>query len=254
MNDTNPSNTVSSAGSSFPATMWTLVMKTRDDSDPQAQQKILDKLCRAYWTPLFHYAQRKGNPVEKAKDLTQGFFLNLLEKELFGKADREKGKLRTLLLTAFSFYIGNEHDKTIAQKRGGGELTLSLDWLDESGESYEIENADHATPETLYEKSCALATLMGAASSLEQKYVTAGKLPFFTSLRQFITVGGDAETYGIEAEKLGIRGDYYKVLVQRFRKEFKEALEENVRETLPEGATGDEVKEEIMYLIRLAYS
>lgn len=229
-------------------------MQTRDDSDPEARRKKLDQLCRAYWNPLFQYAKRLGNSPENAKDLTQGFFAHMLEKGLFGKAEREKGKLRTLLLTAFNFFIRGEYDKSTAEKRGGLEQTLSLDWLEESGESYQVENEDNCTPETMYEKRCALEILTAAAGSLEGKYATTGKQNFYNSLRQFITVSGNAESYAEEAAKLGIESGYYKVRVQRFRGEFKEALKAIVKETLPEEATDTDVQAEILDIIRLAYA
>ena len=66
-------------------------------SVPSAQE-ALEKLCRAYWYPLYAFARRQGNSPEDAQDLTQSFFCRLLEQNNFAKADRDRGKFRTFLL------------------------------------------------------------------------------------------------------------------------------------------------------------
>ena len=81
----------------------------------------------------------------------------------------------------------------------------------------------------------------------------AGKQAQHDSLRQFIAVSGNEQSYGAEAAKLGIRGDYYKVLVQRFREHFKEALTSYIKDTMPEDASNTEVQQEILEIISLAY-
>lgn len=243
-----------SAASSFPPTMWTQVMKMRDDSNPEENERILNRLCQTYWQPLFQYARRLGNSPELAQDLTQGFFLHLLTKGVFDMAEREKGKLRTLLLTAFNNFIRGEYDKATAFKRGGREGTLSLEALEDAESTYRIEADENATPETHYDKRCAHELLAAAAKSLEQRHSDTGKQAHYDSLKQFLTVSGNEQSYGVEAEKLGIRGDYYKILVQRFRIQFKEALTQQVKETLPEGASEADVQQEIMEIIRLAYA
>ena len=240
--------------SAFPPTMWTQVMKMRDDTNPGEAQRILNRLCQTYWQPLFQYARRVGNPAEQSKDLTQGFFIHLLDKGLFEMADRERGKLRTLLLTAFNRFIRGEFDKATAQKRGGPDGTLSLDAFDDAESNYQLEADDSAAPEFIYDKRCALEVLTAALQRLESDNEKAGKLPQFTSLRQFITVSGNEQSYTIEASKLGVTLGNYKVMVQRFRHQFKEALKGAVRDTLPENATDDELQQEIMEVIRLAYS
>ncbi len=233
--------------------MWTQVLKLRDDSNPAEQQRILNRLCQTYWQPLFQYARRLGNSPEHSQDLTQGFFVHLLAKGMFGMAERDKGKLRTLLLTSFSNFIRGEYDKAVALKRGGLEGTLSLEMLEEAESSYQAEASDASSPESVFNKRYARDSLTAAAKVLEERYANAGKQAHYDSLRQFIAVSGNEQSYGVESAKLGIRGDYYKVLVQRFREHFKEALKGYVKDTMPEDASHAEVQQEILEIIRLAY-
>ena len=238
----------------FPPTIWTQVMKMRESADPEANRAVLDRLCQSYWQPLFQYARRLGNSREHAQDLTQGFFLYVLKSGLFGKADQERGKLRTLLLTSFGRYIHGEYDKATAGIRGGVEGTLSLDAFEEAESNYQAEGDESASPEFTYDKRCAVETLAKVMAELATQCAKVGKLAHFESLRQFIVASGNEESYGVEAAKLGVRGDYYKVMVQRFRQQFKAVCFSVIRETMPEDATEAEIQQEVWEIIRLAYS
>ena len=69
----------------------------------------------------------KDMGCDDAQDLTQGFFAWLLEKNIAGKADRERGKFRSFLLASFNHFLAKEWRRAAAQKRGGGHAVLSLD-------------------------------------------------------------------------------------------------------------------------------
>lgn len=248
-------STTAHSNTSFPPTMWTQVMQLRDASDPQLQQDILNRLCLNYWQPLFQYARRSGNSPEHAQDLTQGFFVQLLRHKLFDKANRERGKLRTLLLTGFKHYIHDEYDKSVAVKRGGTQGLLSLDALEDAEQHYQLEThkSKDASPDAIYDRRCARDCMEAAAQLLEQRYAKAPEQ--YVSLRQFLTVAGNEASYSAEALKLKLPGGYghYKVLVQRFRDKFKDALLDVVKGTLPDEATDEDVRQEVLEIIRLAY-
>ena len=110
----------------FLTTRWSRVWELHGEEE-QAAQQALAGLCRDYWKPLYHFARRRGSPPEDAQDLTQGFILHLLEKDALSKADRERGRFRTFLMTAFAHYMMNEYRRSTTLKRGGPEMILSLD-------------------------------------------------------------------------------------------------------------------------------
>src|SRR5687767_7806705 len=85
-----------SANAEFNPTRWSLIAALRSGDDTRARQ-ALDKLCQDYWYPLYAYVRRTGHSAEDAADLTQGFFAQLMEKELFTRADPERGRLRSFL-------------------------------------------------------------------------------------------------------------------------------------------------------------
>ena len=68
----------------------------------------LGELYRIYWYPLYAYIRRRGKPPEEAKDLTQGFFLHLLEHKTLARADPLKGKFRSFLLGSLQNYLSTQ--------------------------------------------------------------------------------------------------------------------------------------------------
>src|SRR5688572_10379401 len=137
----------------FRTTRWSLVLTAGRDSTP-ASRAALAELCELYWPPLYSYARRQGHSVEQAQDLTQAFFARLLEKRYVEAADPQRGRFRSFLLASFKHFIANERDREQAQKRGGGQAPLSLEF--ETAEArYTAEPRDTLTPEALFERQWA---------------------------------------------------------------------------------------------------
>jgi RNA polymerase sigma-70 factor (ECF subfamily) len=101
----------------FQTTCWIDIRKAR--TSDQAQRKaIVNDLLGKYWKPVYCYLRRKGYDNEKAKDLTQGFFHEIvLGQELIQKADQSIGRFRKFLLTSLEHYVSNMYHKETAKKR-----------------------------------------------------------------------------------------------------------------------------------------
>src|SRR3954465_14788332 len=112
--------------SAFELTRWTIIQRAGDASSPEADA-ALNALCEAYWQPLYYYIRRRGQNHEDAKDLTQGFFARLLEKNYLSAVDRRKGKFRSFLLASLEHFLANHWRDSRAQKRGGGVTFVSFD-------------------------------------------------------------------------------------------------------------------------------
>ena len=63
---------------SFQTTRWTQVLSAKGDGEGSPQ--ALEWLCQTYWYPLYAFVRRQGQDADAARDLTQGFFLSLLER------------------------------------------------------------------------------------------------------------------------------------------------------------------------------
>src|SRR5436190_16885145 len=132
----------------FATTHWSLVLEAQNES-PVAQE-ALEKLCSIYWRPIFSFLRRQGVRQEKAEDLTQGFFALLLERRDLSVVRREKGRLRSYLLTALKHFLADEHRRAMAIKRGKGERLIPLEDL-RTEERSGMEPADPLTAERIYE-------------------------------------------------------------------------------------------------------
>jgi len=101
----------------FQTTRWTAIDEVRAGRSQDAQ-RLIGELLMVYWKPVYCYLCRKGYANEQAKDLTQGFFHEVvLGRELIQRADRTKGRFRTLLLRALDRYLVSAHRKEAALKR-----------------------------------------------------------------------------------------------------------------------------------------
>ena len=228
----------------FATTQWTVVLHAGDRASPESQQ-ALEELCQAYWHPLYAYARRRVGFVHKAQDLTQEFFARVLEKEYLRAADREKGRFRTFLLTMFKRFLSKEHERSEAQKRGGGRQVFSWDW--ESAEAlYCREPVDDQTPDLIFERRWALTLLDRALTALGDEYVGKGKQAFFEECRSFLAGDSGTPAYAEVAERLAMSEGALKVAVHRLRQRYREILKSEVAATVAEAS---EVDDELRVLL-----
>ena len=231
------------AGSRFPTTRWSLIVATRQRPTTQARD-ALALLCASYWYPLYVFVRRRCERIEDAQDLTQGFFACLLEKEYLKDFERERGRFRAFLLTAFRHFIANERDRERTQKRGGGKVLIPLD-MQEAERRYLLDPGHDVTPEKLYERRWAMTLLDRALERLRSE---SGPLSHFDRLRVFLTGEPAGVSYSELAVELGMSEGALKVAVHRLRRKFREVLRAEIADTV---ASPKEVKEEMQYLLSL---
>jgi RNA polymerase sigma-70 factor (ECF subfamily) len=219
------------------------------DADHPEAHAALSSLCEDYWRPLYYFARHKGHSVADAQDLTQGFILGLLEQGAIAKADRERGRFRTFLLSSFCHYLANEHRRQSAEKRGGGVAPFSLDAESESG--FLRQPVDLLTPERLYERTWALAVLDRVMGKLEAEYGQARRVALFETIRTHLSGDAGRTGYAQLGEKLGMSTSAVTVAVHRMRRRYGVLLREEVASTV---ATPEAVEEELRYLIQVVSS
>ncbi len=201
-------------------------------------------MCKLYWYPLYCYARRHGHQPEDAKDAVQGFFCVLLERELFAKADREKGKLRAFLLNAFKNFLADEWRSGQAAKRGGGKEIVSFDALD-AETRYAAEPIDVESPDQLCDRRWAITLLHRAIDALKDVYQQEGKEELFAILNPYILVPLDHENVLRIAKALGVTNENTKMILSRLRERYRKAFRSEVAETVSSEA---EVEEEMAAL------
>ena len=221
----------------FASTQWSLVLAAGHRSLPASDRALAD-LCRVYWYPLYAYARRCLGDVHEAQDATQDFFGRLLEKNLLARAQQERGRFRSFLLTAFKNFLANQRDKANAGKRGGGRMPLSLDF--DAGDSrYNLEPSHSWTAERLFERQWALTLLDQVLADLRAELVADDKEALFESLKVYLT-GDAAASYAELAPTLGMSEGAVKVAAHRLRQRYRELLRRAVAQTVADAAEVDD--------------
>lgn len=227
----------------FQTTRWTLVLAAGDATAPEAGA-ALASLCEIYWSPVYAFIRRSGHDADAARDLTQAFFVRVLEKNYFGDARRDRGRFRTFLLTAVRNFLSNQRDWENAKKRGGGVAPISLEQHD--GERvYQLEAVEHTTPEHLFQRRWALTVIGAAMNRIRTRYEEGGKADLYARLRPYLT-GAEPPSYAQLAEGLAVTEGSLRVAVHRLRRQFAAALRDLIAETVAEPG---EVDEELKYLL-----
>jgi RNA polymerase sigma factor (sigma-70 family) len=230
----------------FLTTHWSVVL-TAGRSDTSRSQVALEKLCRAYWYPLYAYVRRRGYSVEDAQDLTQEFFSRVLEHQWLARADQAKGRFRTFLLTAMERFLANEWDKVRALKRGGGQPNIPIQF--ETAETrYGVDPADTRTPEQAFEYRWAVALLAEVVSQLEEEFRARKQIETFTALKPCLLGDRCSQPYADLAAKLGMDEGTVKVAVHRFRQRYRELLRAEIANTV---SLPDEVDAEMHHLFNV---
>src|SRR6267378_224710 len=147
--DSQDANTPARA-SHFQTTHWSVVLAAGQRDLPR-RAAALEKLCRAYWYPLYAYVRQRGQGPEDAQDLTQEFLARLLEKNWLADIDPHRGRFRSFLLMALNRFLINEYDRGQAAKRGGGKTLLSLDQA-QAENRYLRDRATYDTPEKNFDR------------------------------------------------------------------------------------------------------
>ena len=230
----------------FTTTHWSLVLAARDSQTPGASE-ALEQLCRTYWQPVYAFIRRTVFNPEDARDLTQGFFADLLRDRSFARANPEQGRFRSFLLGALKHFLADERDRRRAAKRGGGVATISLDAAQEETR-YRLEPMDHLTPERAYEKRWALLLLDRVVEGLHEAYREAGKEALFIALKSTLTQSRSDIAYPELAKKLDLTEGALRVAVHRLRQRYRELLRREVAQTVADAA---EVETELRYLFRV---
>lgn len=224
---------------SFPTTRWTRLAEATLNGGTEARA-ALENLCHKYWQPVYQSLRAAGRGEDQARDLTQGFFLHIMQTSLFRKAQRERGKFRSFLLGALWRYLGR------------GELRQEKRWRDQGFEEVPLEETNNeflsteAADERTFDREWALTTMEAALVRVRVEYLNTRGLQEFEVLKGFLPTHGEkAPDYEESARKLGTTPGALRTDVSRLRKTFREMLRREVARTV---SAPHEIEEEMQHL------
>ena len=235
-----------SSGGRFPLTRFSVIEAARS-ADSAERARALDTLCAAYWKPVYKYVRLRWNrPASDAQDLTQGFFAEMLERQLLDRFDPAKSRLRTYLRVCADSYIMNEDKAAKRQKRGGTIQHLALDF---SAAEQEIGNstldpASIASPDSLeafFEKEWIRSLFSLAVDDLRHLCDEKGRERTFKLFEAYDLEGDDGVSYDQLAADFGIATTDVTNALSWARREFRRIALERLRELC---ASDDEFQRE----------
>ena len=223
----------------FTTTHWSNVLHAGGEDSPTARA-ALERLCTAYWYPLYAHIRRRGSGPDDAADLTQEFFATLLRRNSLANVRPEKGRFRTFLLASLDHFLHDQCARDHAAKRGGGAKLIPLDELN-AEQRFALEPVTEETPDKAFDRRWAAALLEQAFVRLQTEQSQNGHANLFARLRPFLAREIEPGEYDALATELGLASNTIAKSVQRLRARARELLIDEAAQTV--AATGDAEKE-----------
>jgi RNA polymerase sigma-70 factor (ECF subfamily) len=222
-------------------TNWTLILNA-EATATEVRQAAMAELCEAYWFPLYVFARGRGASHDDAADLTQGFFLHLIEKHALRGLDRTAVRFRAYLLASFKNFEADVRDRAMALKRGGGLFRVTFDPAALERREESIGSDDD--PERLYARQWALTLLDRTRVRVRSSYVDAGKANEYAVLGPHAMGNPDAAPN--LARDLGLSEGAARVALYRLRRRFGAELRAEVAATVGDAS---QVESELRFLL-----
>ncbi|HEX8280685.1 MAG TPA: ECF-type sigma factor [Chthoniobacterales bacterium] len=235
----------------FGTTRWSVIITSaRAGDNSERVSEALAQLCRIYWRPIFAFVCCRGYSFTDAQDLTQDFFVTLLDGRLLQIADPERGRFRSLLLKALQNFLIDARQRRQAKKRGGAVQFVSWDdWMSEAPSHLSLSKRalDQSSPERLFDIRWAATVVEQAMARLREECEARGRRRVFDALSGCLVAERGDVLYDDCAATLGIPEATVKRLLHHLRLRYRTLLRAEVARTVESEA---ELEDEIRYLCK----
>jgi len=233
----------------FSTTRWSVVLACADSSaGEETAHKALAELCKIYWRPVFAFICRRGYSVPDAQDLTQDFFLMVLEGSILKRADPSRGRFRSLLLKSLQNFLIDDTIRKRARKRGGDMKFVSWDeWMAEAPSHLAISTKEAETwpAEKIFDVRWAATAAEHALRQLGEECEARGRRRVFDVLSDYLAAERQDVSYQKLSKTLGVPEGSVKRLVHELRVRYRGLLRAEVAQTVEKP---EDVDEELRYL------
>lgn len=205
-------------------------------------------LCDNYWPMLHRFVRSRGYDFHESQDLTQSFFLHLLQRRVFSRIDRTKGSLSSFLFAALRNFLCNEWDSRKAWKRGGRTTVVSLS--DPLGSFLNIHAVADATVRTgNLDRPWAVALANRVIKRLREEYSAKGKAELFSKLEPALFSETDAFSHDETSVYPRMTEVSARVALHRLRRRFGDLL----RNEIARSSDGMGIDQEVRHLFAALY-
>jgi DNA-directed RNA polymerase specialized sigma24 family protein len=218
----------------FPPTRCTIV-RAAGSPDPVVRRQAFASLVTAYWKPVYKYLRLHHSLAnEDAKDLTQAFFAQALEKDFFHRYDPSRARFRTFLRVCVDGFAANERKAACRLKRGGDMELLSLDFGAAERElGFQVQAPGLDLDEYFHQEW--VRSLFGlAVEDLRRLCESSDRHLHFALFERYDLDGPDAEgrlTYADLAREFGLPATQVTNYLAFARRQFRALLLDRLRES-----------------------
>lgn len=234
-------------GGMFASTHWSIIGVAASNRTSERAQVALGELCKAYWSPLYVFIRRRGLAPEEAQDLTQEFLAEFLSGDKVARADRNIGRFRSFLVASLENFLHNQWRRRTAQKRGGGQASLTLDTVNpEVRFANALKHAE--TPADAYDRQWACALVDEALGALRSEWERDGRGALFEAFQAHLWEDATSVPYAELCAQFDLTPVNLRVTFHRFRQRYRDLLRQAVAATV---ATEAEVEDELRFLMQV---
>ncbi len=221
----------------FTSTRWSVVFAASNPNAASARESFVG----IYWLPLYGFARRNGHPPEDAMDAVQGYLSKLLSGSALADVSPRAEQFRTYLLTGLTNYLISHHRAEYAGRRRPTNGFVYPDAL-EAEARLSMELRDPNSPESEYDRRCAIAMLDATLDYLREEYASKRRIELFEHLAGYLSSDGEAVSHEAAAARLGMNPGSVRNAIKPFRDQFSEVFRGLVASTLnnPEASHVDE--------------
>ena len=216
----------------FPPTRLSVVARTRSE-DHETRRLAFGTLIEAYWKPTYKYLRLKWKlDPDAAADLTQEFFTNALEKDVLARYDAERARFRTYLRLCLDGFAANARKAETRLKRGGGVVTVPLDFQLAEGEIVRHEPAVASDVDELFYQEWVRALFQRAVADLRAWCASTGRETMFAVFERYDLAEASDErpTYGAIAAELHITATTVTNHLAAMRRQLRRLVLERLRD------------------------
>jgi RNA polymerase sigma factor (sigma-70 family) len=225
-----PDTNIGGPRRNFPKTHHSAIVAVRSE-DPQQRRHAFEAILESYWKPVYKYIRIKWHVNnEDGKDLTQGFFANVFEKNHLANYDTSKASFQTFLRTCVDGYVANNQKAQRRLKRGGGVDAFSLDFSGVETELALHPPALDLSPEDYFQQEWTRSLFTLAVETLRLNYEQSDRATRFQIFEKYdlddspekISYNSLAEEFGLTTTTVNnhlaaARRDFRRILIEKLR-------------------------------------
>jgi RNA polymerase sigma factor (sigma-70 family) len=235
---------------SFPVTHLSLLRRVRSD-DSETRARAQDALAAVYWTPIYtHVRLAHRQEPSDAEDLTQGFFVEVLRRDLFARYDPERARFRTFVRRCVDSYVANAIQAERRQKRGGDQSFISIEAAEAEERLTSEGRLATIEADAAFHREWVRSVLVTALGRLRERYL-AEQRPVHLALFERYDMADDRPSYAELALEHAIPTTQVTNWLSATRRDFRSIVLETIRDLT---GSDEEFREEVKLLLGLEVS